>query len=126
MVKASPGSADVWRLTVKQAAQGEVVELSLRGRLGLSGAAELESALDGVSIETCRRLVLDLADVDYLSSPGLRLIEARARELEERGGAVIVRNATDPVRLALDLAGLERLCASIDDDMSAASAHDQK
>ena len=47
--------------------------------------------------------------MDYISSPGLRLLDDRAKQLEEQGGTLSVRHVTDAVRLALDLAGLERL-----------------
>jgi anti-anti-sigma factor len=104
--------AEVWRLAVDSGGDGETDELVVRGRLGLSGAAELDAVLDGFITRGGRNVLLDLSGVDYLSSPGLRLLDDRARELEERGGTLSVRQITDPVRLALDLAGLERLYRS--------------
>jgi len=44
--------------------------------------------------------------VDYISSPGLRLLDRVSSDLEARGGKLTIVNATDAVRLALDLAGL--------------------
>jgi len=85
------------------------VLLSVAGRLGHTGAAELDAALASALTRGARAVILDFARVDYLSSPGIRLLDQRARELEERGGTLQVRHLGDPVRLALDLAGLERL-----------------
>lgn len=101
--------AEVWRVAVNSEGNGETAELAVRGRLGRSGAAELDSILEGFISRGTRHVLLDLSAVDYISSPGLRLLDDRARALEEQGGALSVRHVTDPVRLALDLAGLERL-----------------
>ena len=104
--------AEVWRLTVDSGGDGETDKFAVRGRLGLSGAAELDSILEGFIARGARTFLLDLSGVDYISSPGLRLLDDRARQLEEQGGTLSVRHVTDPVRLALDLAGLERLYQS--------------
>ena len=96
-------------MAVNSEGDAETVELTVRGRLGVSGAAELDAILEGFIARGTRRLLLDVAAVDYISSPGLRLLDDRARALEAQGGTLSVRHVTDPVRLALDLAGLERL-----------------
>ncbi len=96
-------------MTVDSEGDGETAELAVRGRLGLSGAAELDSIMQGFIDHGGRTILLDLAAVDYISSPGLRLLDDRARQLEDQGGTLSVRHVTDAVRLALDLAGLERL-----------------
>jgi anti-anti-sigma factor len=108
-VKRSSSGAEVWRVAVNSEGDGETDELTVRGRLGLSGAAELDSILQGFIAHGGRTIVLDLTAVDYISSPGLRLLDERAKQLEEQGGSLSVRHVTDAVRLALDLAGLERL-----------------
>jgi len=104
--------AEVWRLAVDTGGDGETDDFVVRGRLGLTGAAELDSVLEGFIASGGRNVRLDLSGVDYISSPGLRLLDDRTRQLEEHGGTLSVRHVTDPVRLALDLAGLERLYQS--------------
>jgi anti-anti-sigma factor len=108
-VRRSSNGAEVWRVAVNSEGDGETAELAVRGRLGQSGAAELDSILQGFLDHGTRTILLDLTAVDYISSPGLRLLDDRAKQLEEQGGTLSVRHVTDAVRLALDLAGLERL-----------------
>ena len=48
-------------------------ELLVAGRLGQTGASQLEAACRTAMEQGCQALVIDLAGVDYLSSPGLRL-----------------------------------------------------
>jgi anti-anti-sigma factor len=105
-MKASGHQAQVWRLTTIRTVAGGKTELIVSGRLGYSGTAELESALTDLSVGDTQSVVLDLAAVDYISSPGLRLLDRLSSDLKARGATLAIVNATDAVRLALDLAGL--------------------
>ena len=101
--------AQTWTLSVTpQLVEGRA-ELLVAGRLGNTGASQLEAACRSAMEQGCQALVIDLTGVDYLSSPGLRLLEKLKAELTARGGSMSVRNPTDPVRLALDLAGMLEL-----------------
>lgn len=58
-----------------------------------------------------RWLILDLRAVDYIESPGLRLIMALRDELEASGGQVcLVVQPESRVERTLRLIGLEQLC----------------
>ena len=98
-----------WTLTVTPQLVDGKAELLVAGRLGQTGAAQLEAACRTAMEQGCQAIVIDLAGVDYLSSPGLRLCERLKADLTAQGGSLGVRNPTDPVRLALDLAGMLEL-----------------
>jgi len=51
-------------------------------------------------------LVLDLQQVDYISSAGLRAVEAALVRLASANAALILVAPSEPVRIAFDLAGL--------------------
>jgi anti-sigma B factor antagonist len=102
-------AAQTWRLSVVPQLVDGKAELLVAGRLGGTGASQLEAACRTAIEQGCRALVIDLAGVDYLSSPGLRLFERLRADLVAQGGSLTVRNPTDPVRLALDLAGMIEL-----------------
>jgi anti-anti-sigma factor len=109
--RSSGRAAQTWTLSVTPQLVDGKAELLVSGRLGSSGASQLEAACRTAIEQGCQALVIDLAGVDYLSSPGLRLLDKLKSELAAQGGSLTVRNPTDPVRLALDLAGmLEGLC----------------
>jgi anti-anti-sigma factor len=102
-----------WRFVATPAVEDGETILRLEGRLGHEGAGLLKRAGEGVLDRGVDRLALDLAGVDYISSAGVRTIEDLATALEERSGRLRVFNASDPVRLVLDLSGiLERLSRS--------------
>jgi anti-anti-sigma factor len=104
-------AARTWTLRVAPQLVDGKAELVVAGRIGSTGASQFEAACRTAMEQGCRTLVIDLAAVDYLSSPGLRLLARLQTDLAAQGGLLTVRNPTDPVRLALDLAGmLEGLC----------------
>lgn len=81
--------------------------LTLTGRLGHGAVPVLEDALRRLPPSLGQgTVVLDLAGVDYLSSLGLRTIDAFSCRLQNGGRRLSVRNLTDPVRVVMELSGL--------------------
>jgi anti-anti-sigma factor len=81
-----------------------VPTLVIAGRMGTSGAETVRSALAS-AIADVQRLRLDLEQVDYMSSAGIAVLRDAARQLHSAGGVLELAAASEPVRLALRLAG---------------------
>ena len=62
---------------------GTVPVLALSGDLDLAGAAILERALAGAEAADPRAVVVDLRDVDFMDSSGLRIVIVAAQRAEE-------------------------------------------
>ena len=62
----------------------------------------LEPALDGVT-----ELVVDLKDLEYISSTGLRVLVGAAQELGEKGGKMTVINPRAEVMEIFTMTGLD-------------------
>ena len=82
--------------------------LRLAGRFGHRAASAFERAATTCLTAGAAGVVIDLTEVDYLSSPGLRAIVSLASQFHERRGQVIVRGAKDAVRVTLGLADFTR------------------
>jgi anti-sigma B factor antagonist len=95
-----------WRLTATSTIEDGETIVKLEGRVGHNGAAVLKRLGEGIVGQGVNRLTLDLSAVDYMSSAGLRTLEGLAAVLEARSGHLRLMNATDPVKLVLDLSGL--------------------
>ena len=104
--KSAGNQPQTWPLRVSTQILDTGTEFVLSGRLGRDGAAQLEAACREVLDTGDATLRLDLSGVDYISSPGLRLLARVRDDLEARGGCLVLHNLSEPVRLALDLAGL--------------------
>jgi anti-anti-sigma factor len=97
-----------WRFDVTVERTADTAVLKLAGRFGHEALPAFDQAARK-SLETgAHGIVIDLAGVDYLSSPGLRAIVALATEMQARKGQVIVRGARDAVRVTLGLADFAR------------------
>ena len=97
-----------WQFDVTVEHAGDTAVLRLDGRFGSRALPKFERAAQACLQAKPAGIVIDLAGVDYLSSPGLRAIVALATQLEERKGQVIVRGARDAVRVTLGLADFTR------------------
>ena len=97
---------DTWRPTVRTETIGPAMVLTVRGRLGEAGVRDPELRAALAETRAARALVVDLSGVDYVSSPGLALLETLVAEAAAAGQTLVVCGLTDPVRIALDLSGL--------------------
>jgi anti-sigma B factor antagonist len=99
--------------------------LSLAGRLDAATAPQLKQQIDGLFDQGRYRLVLDLAGLEYIASPGLRvLIEARKRARDWKitdleGGDVRIANLAPRIKEVFDLTGFTSLFEIFPDTLEA-------
>jgi anti-anti-sigma factor len=91
---------------------GDTLEVKVRGRLDAYWADHLSAALDEAVRGGAHRLRLEMADVSYLSSVGIRVLLKFYKQLQRIKGSFAVANPSEPVKTVLELAGLEVLLAS--------------
>ena len=101
-----PTPARTWSLAVDRHAEDDVVVLVLRGRIGSLSAAALTDAASREIQDGRRRVLIDLAGVDYISSAGLDALQSMAGRIHASGGTVVLCALTEPVRIVFDLAGM--------------------
>ena len=82
-------------MNIQKNVDGQTLTLALEGRLDTTTAPELETvvrtSLDGVT-----KLILDLSQLDYLSSAGLRVLLSAQKQMNRRG-KMIVRHVCETV-----------------------------
>ena len=75
-----------------------VVVVAISGRIDFTVAAEFEACLRPfLGVEEIRGLVLDIADVTYVSSGGLRVMLMASRALAGRSGGFAVCSPSEPI-----------------------------
>lgn len=81
--------------------------IAVSGELDISSAGRLEEELASAQAQSPELLILDLRELEFMDSTGLRLI-VRADEAAKAGGTrfVIVRGP-DPVQRVFQLVGLD-------------------
>lgn len=82
---------------------GNSLTVALEGRLDTNTAPELESvfksSLDGVT-----ELLIDMADLDYLSSAGLRILLGAQKTMNKQG-SMKVANVNDTIMEIFEVTG---------------------
>ena len=94
--------------------------VSLKGRVDSSTAPELSKALNAVMKKNVYRIVVDMSDLEYMSSAGFRaLLEAQRACKHYNRGEVVLASVPSRIREALELAGFTELFKSYDDPLEA-------
>lgn len=75
-------------MEIRQSDNGDVVVLELLGRLDELAAPEVQETFTELVNHKTRRVVLDMAGVEYISSSGLRVLLMLYRALSKRQGAL--------------------------------------
>ena len=88
---------------------GDVVTLSLSGRLDTTTAKAFEAKIL-VQIEAGdRRFIIDLAQLNYISSAGLRVLVLAGKRLDSGKGKIVLCSLKNPVREVFDIVGFSSI-----------------
>ena len=85
--------------------EGSKATLVLEGKLTVQTAPELAAAVDALDPAPCD-FDLDLTDVEYVSSAGLRVFVATDQLAVSRGGVMRILHPNDDVMAVFDMTGL--------------------
>lgn len=83
--------------------KGDSCRVALTGRLDTHTYDELDRELAPVLDSTIRALVFDLAQLEYISSAGIRSIFKARKAIEGRGGKVLVSNLQPQIQKVFDI-----------------------
>jgi stage II sporulation protein AA (anti-sigma F factor antagonist) len=89
---------------ISQVGNAQVVALS--GRIDPEAAMQVKTVLEPLLSGSSPRLVVNLADVDFIGSAGLRQIFVGAREMKKRGGELVLCDLQPEVKRIFVLAAL--------------------
>jgi anti-anti-sigma factor len=85
---------------------GSIVELKLSGRLDAYWSDHLAKAIDESIRQGSHRLVLNMADMSYLSSAGIRVLLKYFKQLRDIKGSLGISCPSEGALAILELAGL--------------------
>jgi len=82
----------------------------VRGEIDMETAEQLERVLDEVIAKGALLVTLDLEEVDFLDSSGLRVILGASQKLSAQDGQLLLEGASSAVERVLEVTGMiERL-----------------
>jgi anti-anti-sigma factor len=89
--------------------KADAVVLALSGRLDATSAKTFEDRILGVINSGTQRLVVDLSQLEYVSSSGLRVFLLAAKRLQPTNGKMSLCGLQDHIRQVFDLAGFSSI-----------------
>jgi anti-sigma B factor antagonist len=98
-----------------------VVIVGLQGRMDSSTASIVEEKMLGLINRGENRLVVDCAQLDYISSAGLRVFLMAAKRLTQTKGKIVLATLNDDVKQVFDLTGFSsifQICPSREEAIS--------
>lgn len=104
-------------LTVNESQIGAATILECSGRLDVVTGPTLDAKIPDGGV-----VVLDMAELNYVSSAGLRSILQALKKLQPKGGSLRLSNLQPDVHRLLELSGFLSLVKSYPDKDSAAKA----
>ena len=96
-------------MEITRTARAHRFEIKLKGRMDATWSDHVARALAECVQSGQHTIAVDMAEVDYISSAGIRILVLYARRLKTIQGQLSVINASSSVRKVLDLAGLSAL-----------------
>jgi anti-anti-sigma factor len=85
-----------------------VTNIALRGRLDQLGTETIVSRFNAIA-ESRRAVLVDLSEVDFLASLGLRVLLTSAKTIQSKGGKLAIVAPEGNVLMILRTAGMETL-----------------
>jgi anti-anti-sigma factor len=92
-----------------------IKQAKLIGRLDLKGANEIDNQFSFATSSGKTPVLVDLSEVDFLASIGMRMLISNARALERRGSKMVLLKPTPLVKEALVTAGFDQIIPISDD-----------
>ena len=90
-------------MTIEKKINGEALTLIVSGRLDTQTAPELENELDSV-LSGLKELTFDFANLEYVSSAGLRVI-LKAQKAMNTQGSMKLTGVNDSIMEVFDITG---------------------
>ena len=108
-------------IDLKTERDDDILSVWLRGRLDGTSSDEFEAAIESAMAASDRALIMDLKELSYISSAGLRAVLLTAKKLWDREAHFGLCSVPETVLEVLQMSGFDNFL-SIHDDREGALA----
>jgi len=100
----------------------KVLVAKVEGRVDSSNSQDFERQLQGAIGEDVQAVVIDLGQLAYISSAGLRVVLLVAKTLGQRNVSISLCALSDPVQSVFEISGFNRIIQIYDSRADALAA----
>ena len=90
-------------------ADDELTHVKLRGRVDLDTIGDLDREFTRQTVTRRKDVIVDMSDVDYMASIGLRMLITAAKALDKFGASMVLLNPHPDVEDVLRTAGFDKV-----------------
>ena len=101
-------------MNINHRESGDCRVVDLEGNLDTSTAPQLEAEMDQLIEQNPDKVVVNLADLNYVSSAGLRVFLKTAKQLIARKGSFALAAPNETVREILKISGFDTILEVVD------------
>ena len=95
-------------MTINVERDFELVTLAVTGRLDATTAPNLEAVVNEL-YEDAKELVIDMSELEYISSAGIRVLLGAYKKMNFNQGTIRIVKANDMVREVFEMTGLSEM-----------------
>ena len=85
------------------------IHVRIEGRLDTVTAPEFDQKMISIKDHSAEKIVLDCAQLSYVSSAGLRSFLTLQKNAQAKGGKIVVRNMSGLIKEVFDMTGFTGL-----------------
>ena len=93
-------------MEINKAISNQNVIITLKGRLDTMTAPQLDDEAPSTDFDEVETVTLNLKDLEYISSSGLRVILALYKNLKSKGGNLKIVNVSNPIMELFSMTGM--------------------
>ena len=105
----SCGNLKAMSVQIHSAREGKATVVQLQGKVDATSAPSVEQALVGIIDQGEKKLVIDCAGLDFISSAGLRSLLLAVKKMKAAGGSIALAALQPHVKEVFDISGFSSL-----------------
>jgi len=92
-------------MNISSREEGGVTVVGVEGNLDTNTAPDAQQHLDGLQDDGVQKILVNFADLEYISSAGLRVLLATAKRLGGSGGSIRICGLNETVNEVFEISG---------------------
>ncbi|MCE5248707.1 STAS domain-containing protein [bacterium] len=109
-------------MDIKEERKGQVVVLTINGRLDSTNASQLDKKIEGLIDRKEKQILLDCSQLGYVSSSGLRVFLTGLKKMNAIHGKFLICSLQGPISEVFDISGFSGIFSIYDSQAKALSA----
>lgn len=96
-------------MKVTSEAMDSITVVRIQGNLDTGSSPDAQETINSLISDGASRILVSLAEVDFVASSGLRILLATAKKLGATGGSLRISNLNEVVREVFEMSGFSTI-----------------